>query len=298
MSNHIWRGIHKLLIAALCCGPAAAQSGEERGFTLYERFDGTANTLGAFMRLDSTLGYNFNRFVALEAGLPVYFVRPSETALAFPGASRVNGIGNAHAALRLTFANPGVNYVPSLTVTAPTGDEAKGLSTGHVTYDWNNHFDRLFGRLMPYADIGIANSITDTPFFQRPFSSYGKVVHLEGGALLRIWQYASIGASAYTIEPSGEQTVVSRLGPPPQAQEPQEGQSQNRGRGRKSGVFELQQVTVGPAEIARDRGASAWIMLTPSQTVDFHIGYSRSATYALDTVFFGVGFNIGSMIRR
>ncbi len=293
MSKSIWRGIVALLIAAVCSSSAVAQNGEERGFTLYERFDGTANTLGAFMRLDSTLGYNFNRFVTFEAGLPVYFVRPSETALAFPGASSVNGIGNAHAALRLTFANPAVNYVPSLTVTAPTGDESKGLSTGHVTYDWNNHFDRTFGRLMPYADIGVGNTITDTPFFQRPFSSYGKVFHLEGGALLRIWQYASIGASAYTIEPSGEQTVVSRLGPPPQAQA-----GQNRGQGRKTGVFELQQVTVGPAEIARDRGASAWIMLTPSQTVDFHIGYSRSATYALDTVFFGVGFNIGSMIRR
>ncbi len=293
MSNHIWRGILALLIAAVCSSSAVAQNGEERGFTLYERFDGTANTLGAFMRLDSTLGYNFNRFVTIEAGLPVYFVRPSETALAFPGASSVNGIGNAHAALRLTFANPVLNYVPSLTVTAPTGDESKGLSTGHVTYDWNNHFDRTFGRLMPYADIGIGNTVTDTPFFQRPFSSYGKVVHLEGGALLRIWQYASIGASAYTIEPSGEQTVVSRLGPTPQAQA-----GESRGRGRKTGVFELQPVTVGPAEIARDRGASAWIMLTPSPTVDFHIGYSRSATYALDTVFFGVGFNIGSMIRR
>jgi hypothetical protein len=72
----------------------------------------------------------------------------------------------------------------------------------------------------------------------------------------------------------------------------------SRGRGQKQGVFETQQVTVGPAEIARDRGASAWIMLSPTPTVDFHIGYSRSATYALDTVFFGVGFNIGSIIKR
>lgn len=275
-----------------CVRPAAAQS-EERGFTLYGRFDGTANTLGTFMRLDATVGYNFNRFVAVEAGLPVYFVRPSETALAYPGVSSVNGIGNVHTAVRLSFSNSVVNYAPSLTVTAPTGDESKGLSTGHVTYDWNNHFDRLFGRVMPYADIGIANAITDTPFFQRPFTSHGTVFHLEGGALLRIWQYANLGASAYTFEPSGEQTVVSRLGLPPQAQA-----GQNRGRGRRIGVFEVRQVTVGPAEIARDRGASAWIMFTPSQTATFYVGYSRSTTYALNTVFFGMGFNLGSMIRR
>jgi hypothetical protein len=140
-------------------------------------------------------------------------------------------------------------------------------------------------------------------------------VHLEGGALLRISRYVGIGGSAYAIEPSGEQTVVSRLdpqsqsqtgtttptqpAPPAQSQMGQgQGQGQGRGRGQKSGVFEMNQVTVGPAEIARDRGASAWIMLSPSSTVDFHIGYSRSATYALDTVFFGVGFNIGSMIKR
>lgn len=280
-------------LVAVCIRPAAAQSGEGRGFTFYGRFDGTANTLGAFMRLDSTLGYHFNRVVSVEAGLPVYFVRPSETALAFPGASSANGIGNVHGALRLNFANPVVDYMPSLTVTAPTGDESKGLSTGHVTYDWNNHFHRLFGRFMPYADIGIGNSITDTPFFQRPYSSYGTVFHLEGGALLRVWQYATLGASAYTIEPSGEQTVISRLGPPEHAQP-----GENRGREKKTGVFEVRPVTVGPAEIARDRGASAWVMFHPSQTVDLYLGYSRSATYALDTAFFGIGFNIGSMIRR
>ncbi len=292
MSTYFKRGIFFLLIA-ITGGLAAAQSGEERGFTLYARLDGTANTLGFIARMDSTLGYKFSRFVALEGGVPVYFVRPSETALAYPRAASVNGVGNAHAALRLTFTNPVLNYAPSLTVTAPTGDESKGLSTGHVTYDWNNHFDRTFGRFMPYADIGIGNTVTDTPFFQRPFASYGTVAHLEGGALLSFSKYAHIGGSAYAVEPSGEQTVVSRLGPPAQAQA-----GQGRGRGRKAGVFEIQQVTVGPAEIARDRGASAWIMLTPAGAVDFHVGYSRSATYALDTVFFGIGFDIASMIRR
>jgi hypothetical protein len=292
MSISIRRGILLLLIATLG-GSAVAQTGEQQGFTFRARLDGTANTLGFIARMDSALGYNLNRFVALEAGLPVYFVRPSQTALAYPGAASVNGIGNARGALRLTFANPVLNYAPSLTVTAPTGDESKGLSTGHVTYDWNNHFDRTFGRLMPYADVGIGNTVTDTPFFQRPFASYGKVVHFEGGALLSISKHAHVGGSAYAVKPSGEQTVVSRLGLPAQAEA-----AQGRGRGRKMGVFELQRVTVGPAEIARDRGASAWMMLTPSGAVDFHIGYSRSATYALDTVFFGIGFDIASMIRR
>ena len=34
--------------------------------------------------------------------------------------------------------------------------------------------------------------------------------------------------------------------------------------------------------IARDRGASVWVMVNPSQTVDFEIGYSRSTTYCTD----------------
>jgi hypothetical protein len=289
-----------LVLAAAAAGTAQS-SGEESGFTLYERLDATRNQLGFFTRLDSTAGYSFNKHVAVELGLPVYFVRPSDSAASSFGVSAVNGIGNAHFAGRLSFPNPALNYATSLTVTAPTGSESKGLSTGHVTYDWNNHFDRLLGRFMPYADLGLANEISDTPFFVRPFTSHGFVAHLEGGALVRIVNnHLSLGGSGYAIEPSGEQTIISRVNStsPAPAPAPPPSQGRGMGQGRTPGVFETGHKTVGTAEIARDRGASVWFMVTPSRTVDLEIGYSRSTTYGLNTIFLGMGFNLGPLIRR
>jgi hypothetical protein len=300
------------LALAAAATSAAQSAAEHTGFTFYERLDGTHNQLGLFTRLDSTVGYNFNTHFGIDAGLPVYFVRPSDSASGTLGMSSVNGIGNAHFTGRLSFPNPSLDYVTSFTVTAPTGSESKGLSTGHVTYDWNNHFDHTFGRLMPYADVGLANEISDTPFFVRPFISHGFVAHLEGGALVRIVNHLSLGGSGYAIEPSGEQTIISRINdsspapatttPTPATPAPSQGMGQGQGRGmgqgRTPGVFEVVHKTVGTADIARDRGASAWVMVTPSPTVDFEIGYSRSTTYRLDTVFFGIGFNLASWIRR
>src|SRR5262249_45772279 len=119
---------------------------------------------------------------------------------------------NVYLNLRLTLNNPVVNYSPYLVVAAPTGDRSQGFSTGHVTYDWHNHLNRTFGRLTPFFNIGMANTIMDAPFYLRPFSSHGLVGHFEGGATVRTWRSTAIGFSGYGIIPSGDQTIVSKLG--------------------------------------------------------------------------------------
>ena len=278
-----------------CAGQSA---GESTGFYLYERLDATRNALGFITRVDSTAGYNLNRYFAVDAGLPLYVVRPSENALA--GAmQRATDIGNVHLTARLTAATPAITYLGTFTVTAPTGDKDKGLSTGKATYDWNNHFERSFGRITPFGAVGVANTIADAPLYIRPFTSLGLVTHFEGGTRVRLAARVSAGASLYAFEPSGEQTVISRVtrngaGSPPARPD----REQPMGRGRKQGVFELNQTTVGPAGIARDRGGSMWLSFGPFQVLDFQIGYTRSATHALDTVFFGVGVNAGSLIKK
>ncbi len=302
-----------VVIAAFATAAWAQEEGS--GFTLEMTMDGTANALGTIMRFDPTAGYRINRYVAIEAGIPTYYVKPSETALPYLSAASGGGLGNAHAALRLNFDSTAVTYRPSFTVTAPTGSEERGLSTGQVTWDWNNLIQRTFGRITPYASIGVANTISDSPFFLRPFTTNGFVSHFEGGALASLSRYVSVGASAYAYEPSGEQTVISRVAagdetttPPtvePPAVEPPAtpvtpGNSQRgRDRGNKPpAVWETAPETIGSAEIARDRGASVWMSVAPSPVVSFYAGYSRSTTYALNTVFFGVGINVGAVIKN
>jgi hypothetical protein len=55
--------------------------------------------------------------------------------------------------------------------------------------------------------------------------------------------------------------------------------------------------TTGAAEISRDRGASAWLGIAASRSVDVYAGYSRSTTYALNTAFFGLSVNVGSVLK-
>ncbi|HWR50416.1 MAG TPA: hypothetical protein VN428_04890 [Bryobacteraceae bacterium] len=251
--------------------------------------------------MDPTVGYRLNRYATVEAGLPFYLVKASDAGGVL-GPAEGAGLGNAHLGLSLNFESPAVTYRPSLTVTAPTGNEERGFSTGYVTWDWNNLLQRTFGRVTPYASVGISNTVADSPFFVRPFTSKGLAGHFEGGALFSLTNVVGLGASGYAIVPSGNQTVISRVlksdesavAEPPATVVPEmPGQGQTKGRGRaKQGVFETVTETQGPAEILRDRGASLWLSIAPNRNVDFHLGYSRSVTYALNTVFFGVSFGL------
>ena len=270
----------------------AESSDPSRGFTFYERFQGSFNSVGAVTRLDTTVGYQLNSHFSVAGGIPIYFVRPSDSSTAATGTRSANGIGNVYGQFRLTLANPIVNYASTVTVYAPTGDQATGFSTGHVTADWSNYFERTLSRVTPFGEIGIANSVSDTLFFVRPYTTLGFVTHLQGGARYRLRRGVNVGAGVYAIEPRGQQTVVSRLvslvNAAPSA-------TKSNGNGR---VFQTASVTTGSADIARDHGISTWLQLSPTGVLDFYAGYTRSVRFALDTVFVGVGVNVGKAIRQ
>jgi hypothetical protein len=266
-----------------------AADDETRGWLLYESLQGSANTFGVITRLGSTLGYSFNRHFTVDAGVPVYFVNASAGAAA-NGFSSGTALGNAYVDLQLTLDQPAFNYTSTLTGTAPTGDRSRGFSTGRATVDWNNYFDRPIARLTPFVNAGVANAITDSPFFIRPYTSLGVVTHFEGGATYRLGGHAAVGASVYGILPSGEQTIISRVVP--------RGETVAAGHDRHNRVFDLVSEAQVPAVDARDYGYSAWFQFTPVSRLDFAAGYSRSASYALDTVFFGIGVNLGASSKR
>jgi hypothetical protein len=249
--------------------------------------------LGQIYTLNTTLGYDFNKHVGLDFGAPVYFARPSSSSVA-NGYASGSGMGDAYVALRLAFPNPILNYSTTLVGTAPTGDENLGFSTGRATYDWNNHFERNIPliNIAPFANLGVANTVSDTHFFTRPFTTLGTVTHLEGGATLKVFPMVRVGASVYDIIPSGQQKVFSKL--------------VRRGfvpvipaglLGRGHGVFQTAHETVGGPGLVSDNGASAWVSANLLHYAYLEAGYSRSVAYDLNTISFGIGFDVGHMIR-
>src|SRR2546425_2543667 len=263
-----------------------AQSGnDDKGFTSYVQFGGTSNGDGQVYKFDPSVGYSFSGHFGMDVGIPVYFVRASSTAA---GTTSTNGIGNPYVDVRVKYLNPLLNFGSVLTGYAPAGDSKKGLSTGRGTFDWTNHFDRSFFSLTPFAEVWIANTITDSLLFERPFTTFGFNTHLQGGVKYAVWKILNVGASGYDILPTGQQTVFSKV----------QGGSSNPAPPSHKPVFLNNQQTTGTADIAHDDGFSTWIEAKPGSVLDMELGFTRSIQYDLNSVSFNIGLNLGRLYRK
>jgi hypothetical protein len=263
-------------------------------FTFNGALQGSASSDAQVNRLEASVGYNYSRKLGVDFGLPFYFVNSNISTDPNLNGFR-SGLGNAFVTLRATPTLTNWNYVSSLTATAPTGNRDRGFSTGRVTVDWNNFVSRPFSRLTPFTNLGVANTVSDTTFFYRPFSSLGLVGHFEGGTTYRLHRSVSVGASAYGIVPSGNQKIYSRLIKRQNAAVSQPASTTGRGKAR---AFETTAVIVDDASLARDHGFSGWMTIYPASTVYVQTGYHRSVPYALNSFFFGIGLQLDSVYGR
>jgi hypothetical protein len=264
----------------------SSPAGRQKGIVIFEAFEGGANSEGQVMTLTSSAAYNFNQHFSAGLGIPIYFDHTSSSSTT--GSTSSSGIGNAFVMLQGKWKNPTLNYTTSLTGSAPTGDSKKGLSTGHATFDWDNRVDHDFGRLTPFADAGLANSVTDTRFFLRPFTSFGKVAHFEAGTDVDLSHSFNLTLSAYDIAPWGTQTVFSRF----------VNQGSTGAGGQHGRAFELNHQTTGTSSLTRDNGYTIGLSVSPKPYLELEIGYTRSVRFALNTVSFGVGMNLSSFFSR
>lgn len=269
-----------------------------RGFTGYEYLSFTSDPFGQLLRLDSNAGYNFNQYFGFDIGIPLYLANGSPNPVSTgsgllpvgsgPGSlNSASGSGDVYADLLLTVPVPKLNWYSTLTGTLPTGKVSAGFSTGHPTFSWDNYLEHDFSHFRPFADAGFANSIYDTGVFVLPYTTYGLVTHLEGGAGYQIFHSISIGASVYDDITSGRQTIFSRVLP-----------IATTGTCRAASAFECANQTVGPAAIARDHGVSAWVQSFSFHGVDLFAGYTYSAQYKFNTFSLGVGVRLGPLFQK
>ena len=115
-------------------------------------------------------------------------------------------------------------------------------------------------------------------------------------ASYRLDRSLSVGAAVYSVVPSGEQKLYSRVAKRQSDNLPQPA-SDVPGQGRAH-IFETKAVIVDGADLARDHGFSSWLNIYPASTVYLQTGYHRSMPYSLNTFFFGVGLQLNSVYRR
>jgi len=284
------------LVALAASVPLLAQTSAtpdtEKGFTEVETFQGTLSSTNKLMKIDSTVGYDFNRHFGVFAGLPIYFASVSGgattgTIIAMTSGSSNAGIGNFYLGLAFRAPNPTLNYGSTITAGAPTGSTSKGFSSGRGTVDWSNHFDHSFRRFTPFLDAGLANTVPDSMLVTRPFTSLGAVGHFDEGGEYELVHHFAIGGSGYEITPFGNQKVFSKLVQP--------GQTRTT-TGKSHGVFENTFASSGNG-LTREDGVSTWVAFQPSPIWRAELGYTRSATFALNSFSFNLGFNVGKLLR-
>lgn len=279
------------VLVLLCPVSAWALQIDQPGWSFNQRIQGSSYASGTILKSDTTVGYTLDRYMNLYAGLPLYFSRPDSAVS--PGADRrfLNGVGNLYLGLQVPVQGEIADYTSDLVVMAPTGSKDRGLNTGRVTFDWTNDIRRALGPVTPFGIFGIANTISDNSFFIRPFTSLGLVGHFEGGAVLGVAPMVNVGGSAYSVRSVGTQRVISRVVDRPFVR------GHGPGLGRNRRTFETTPEVRVPAEFLNEHGFATWVGVNPQADLAFQVGYSRNFPYEYDSLFFGVGFKIGSLKR-
>src|SRR6266478_723337 len=249
----------------------ATKGAGQNGFTWTETYEGSGNTDGFITDINSTVGYTFGEHFAMDMGVPYLFFQPSTSKT---GATSASGMGNPYLGVTYSAKGSALDFSTTLNSAIPTASTAKGLSTGHVTVDWTNHFAHEFDLFTPFVDLGLANSIPDTRFLHRPYISYGDGAHFEGGSELDLGDKFSVTASGYYILPWGPQQIFLR------------------GTKSSSGP------TKGAVSLTRDDGINLGIDYNLTRSLDLSAGYSRSVYNVLNTLSFGVGVNVSSLLKR
>ena len=251
-------------------GAAAKDGVGQQGFTWTETYEGSGNSDGFITDLNSTVGYVFGKHFAMDMGVPYLFIEPSTSKT---GTTSTMGMGNPYLGLRYSVKGSALGFSTSLNSAIPTASTAKGLSTGHVTVDWSNHFAHGFDPFTPFLDLGLSNSIPDTRFLHRPYISYGNVAHIEGGSEIDLGNKFSVTASGYYILPWGPQQIFVR------------------GSKSTSGV------TKGGVSLTRDDGINLGLDYNLTRSLDLGAGYSRSVYNVLNTFSFGIQMNVSSLLK-
>jgi len=265
----------------------------QKGFSGFEEFQGTLNSDSKIFKLDSNAGYDFNKHFGIFVGMPLYFANTQTTTTQVNGTATTttsdvtnNGLGNAYFGFAMNAPNKTLDYSSTVTMAAPTGSTSKGFSSGRVNFDWDSRFERAFDRLTPFVDAGLANAVPDTGLSTKPFTSLGLLSHVEEGGEFELVKHFSIGGSGYEIFPFGNQKIFSKI--------VGKGQSGN-GKGKNS--FDLAAVTSGSG-LTRENGFNSWVAFDPTPLWRVQVGFSRSATYDLNSFGFNLRMNLGKAARH
>jgi len=184
------------------------------GWNAGATFSGVHNSVTGWATLFTpAVGYSFNDIFSIDATIPIYMYRLAESRSTHPkpDAQLVNQRGEPGDivfGLHAQFVPRLFQYQLTGAFTAPTGDEAYGLSTGRVTFDISNYFERTFGRFTPNMEMGGGDSSTlVNRIVTKNYTSLGPLAHFQLGLGIDLVRGISFESDAYEQLPIGDQKI-------------------------------------------------------------------------------------------
>jgi hypothetical protein len=159
------------------------------------------------------IGYSFNDTFSIDAEIPIYFFRLADSLSTHPRPNaelvpRRGEFGDIIFGLHANFVPRRFQYQLTGAFTAPSGDEKYGLTTGRVTFDISNLFQRTYGRFTPNLELGGGDSTT---FVNRTvtknYTSLGPLAHFQVGLGIDLPHGISFESDAYEQLPIGDQKI-------------------------------------------------------------------------------------------
>ena len=225
-----------------------------------------------------SVGYRFNDIFSVDATIPIYFYRLAESRSAKPRANAflVNQrgeVGDLILAGHAQFLPRLFDYEVTGAVAAPSGDETYGLTTGRVTFDISNQFQRTFGRFTPNVEIGGGdNSTLVNRIVTKTYTSLGPLAHFQTGLAVQLTSRFSFEGDAYEQLPIGDQKIYTS----------------------KTTDKKTSTVVTG-RNVSEDNGFNAVLDATIDRHTVFSSYYNRSLRLHIDTVSVGITYYIRTM---
>ena len=193
-------------------GLAAPDRGWNGGITLSGIHD---SVTGWSTLADPAISYSFNDIFSVDATIPIYMFRLAESRSINPRpnaelVSQRGELGDLILAAHAQFVPALFQYQLTGALTAPTGDETYGLSTGRVTFDISNLFQRTYGRYTPSLEIGAGNSTTlVNRIVNKNYTSLGPLAHFQLGSAVNLPFRSTFETYLYEQLPIGDQKIYS-----------------------------------------------------------------------------------------
>jgi len=187
---------------------------ERHGWNAGVTISGVHDSLTGWATLATpAIGYSFNDTFSIDAEIPIYFFRLADTLSTHPRPNdelvpRRGEFGDIVFGLHANFLPRLVQYQLTGAFTAPSGDEKYGLTTGRVTFDISNLFQRTYGRFTPLVEMGGGDSTTlVNRTVTKNYTSLGPLAHFQVGLGVDFFHGISFESDAYEQLPIGDQKI-------------------------------------------------------------------------------------------